>query len=197
MPQAFAPLRHWGILSGERILSMRPADRQLLRHTLATLSYRCGKTLRDAPDSFADFAGGTRTPAKILAHIGDLMDWALSMAIGKQVWRDSPPLPWKQECQRFFAALRKFDDLLSSDAELAVPLEGLFQGPIADALTHTAIPSCSPSRSSPAIRHPWKRHSCSPCAAGSPRRGRSGSRRHSKGRPRRSYRGWSFRYRAR
>lgn len=45
-------------------------DRQLLRHTVATLAYRAGKALRDAPAHFADFtvAAGTRTPAQILAH---------------------------------------------------------------------------------------------------------------------------------
>ena len=51
----------------------------LLRHSLATLSYRGGKTLRGAPESFAKFqiANGSRTPEQILAHIGDLFDWAL------------------------------------------------------------------------------------------------------------------------
>jgi hypothetical protein len=56
--------------------------RQLLRHTLATLAYRGGKTLRDVPETFAEFqnAGNGRTPAEILAHLGDLLDWALSLA---------------------------------------------------------------------------------------------------------------------
>jgi hypothetical protein len=113
--------------------------RQLLRHTLATLAYRAGKTLRDAPDSFAAFSTGEkgRTPAHILAHMGDLFDWALSIAQGKQAWIDSKPLPWSQEVARFFKTLQSFDDYLSSDAPLAAPLEKIFQGPIADALTHT------------------------------------------------------------
>jgi hypothetical protein len=113
------------------------SDRQFLRHTLATLAYRCGKTLRDAPENFATYSGGTRPPAKILAHIGDLMDWAVSMAIGKQTWRDSEPLPWPQEVERFYATVKKFDDALVSDKPLAVAVEKLFQGPVADALTHT------------------------------------------------------------
>jgi hypothetical protein len=78
----------------------------------------------------------SRTPAKILAHIGDLMDWALAMSEGRREWKDSLPLPWEQECERFFAALKKFDDYLASDKPLQVPAEKLFQGPIADALTH-------------------------------------------------------------
>ena len=112
--------------------------RTLLRHTLATLAYRGGKTIRDAPATFANYGAPdtARTPAKILAHIGDLMDWALSMADGSRKWHDSAPLPWDQECERFFAALRKFDDYLASDQPLQAPMEKLFQGPIADALTH-------------------------------------------------------------
>jgi hypothetical protein len=112
--------------------------RQLLRHTVATLAYRGAKALRGAPESFASFkiGDGTRTPAKILAHLGDLLDWALSMAQGEMTWRDSEPLPWKAEAGRFFAALRKFDDFLASSETSKAPIEKLFQGPVADALTH-------------------------------------------------------------
>ena len=38
--------------------------------------------------------------------------------------------------ERFFASLKAFDDYLASDMSLAVTPEKLFQGPIADALTH-------------------------------------------------------------
>ena len=112
--------------------------RELLRHALATVAYRTSKAVRNAPAGFADFhAGeGVRTPAQILAHIGDLFDWALSIAKGKQVWRDSKPLPWEKEVERFFAALKSLDDFLASNAPVEAPLEKLFQGPIADALTH-------------------------------------------------------------
>jgi hypothetical protein len=115
------------------------SGRQLLRHTLATLAYRAGKTLRDAPESFAAFSTGEkgRTPVHILAHMGDLFDWALSIAQGKQAWRDSEPLPWPQEVNRFFKTLESFDIYLASDAPLAASPEKLFQGPVADALTHT------------------------------------------------------------
>lgn len=113
-------------------------ERVLLRHTLATVAYRAGKALRDAPASFGDFCSGEggRTPRQILAHIGDLYDWALSIAIGKQVWRDAEPLPWQKEADRFFASLKKFDDYLASQGELHETPAALFQGPIADSLTH-------------------------------------------------------------
>ncbi|HUA19171.1 MAG TPA: hypothetical protein VMB25_10540 [Bryobacteraceae bacterium] len=112
--------------------------RQLLRHTLATLAYRGGKALRGAPDSFAAFqaSAGTRTPGQILAHIGDLLDWGLSIAQGRQKWQNSEPLTWPAEVARFFAALKAFDACLASGEELHAQPEKLFQGPVADALTH-------------------------------------------------------------
>ena len=112
--------------------------RPLLRHTLATLAYRCGKTLRNAPAGFADFqaGSGTRTPVEILAHIGDLMDWGVSMSNGERKWKASKPLSWDEEVNRFFAAVKRFDDYLASDAPLESSPENLFQGPVADAFTH-------------------------------------------------------------
>ena len=115
------------------------ASRALLRHTVATLAYRAEKALRGAPARFGDFAvaPGTRTPAQILAHMGDLFDWALSMAKGKHVWHDSMPLEWDAEVVRFFATVEAFDAHLESGAVLGSTAERLFQGPIADSLTHT------------------------------------------------------------
>src|SRR5262245_26539107 len=112
--------------------------RALLRHTVATVAYRGGKTVRDAPAGFATYSpdGSSRTPIKILAHIGDLFDWALSQAKGAEAWTDSTPLEWDREAERFFAALQRFDNYLASDAPLAVAPERLFQGAVADALTH-------------------------------------------------------------
>ena len=119
---------------------MNNADtkREMLRHTVATLAYRGAKSVRGASDSFASFkaSDGTRTPGQILAHIGDLLDWALSIARGNETWNNSEPLEWSQEIDRFHAALQKFDDYLVSNAELDATCERLFQGPIADALTH-------------------------------------------------------------
>jgi hypothetical protein len=112
--------------------------RELLRHAVATVAYRGGKAVRGAPESFAGFGAdhSPRPPVKILAHIGDLFDWALTQARGAEAWVDSPPLPWNQEVARFFATMGRFDGYLASDAPLAVPPEQLLQGAIADALTH-------------------------------------------------------------
>lgn len=112
--------------------------REMLRHTVATLAYRGAKAVRGAPETFASFHASetTRTPAQILAHIGDLLDWALSIAKGGEAWNNSEPLPWAQEVARFHQALESFENYLASDAELSATCERLFQGPIADALTH-------------------------------------------------------------
>jgi hypothetical protein len=114
------------------------ADRVMLRHTVATVAYRGGKAVKDAPASFALYkvAESSRTAGEILAHVGDLFDWALSIAKGQQTWQDSPPLEWEAEVERFFAGLARFDAFLASDAPLAAPPAQLFQGPVADALTH-------------------------------------------------------------
>jgi len=114
------------------------ATRDLLRHTVATLAYRGAKAVRGAPDSFGDFrpAPEGRSAGDILAHVGDLLDWALTLAEGRQAWRDSAPLPWPRETERFFAALAALDARLAAADPLVAPAERLFQGPIADALTH-------------------------------------------------------------
>jgi hypothetical protein len=110
----------------------------MLRHTVATLAYRGGKALRGAPPEFAEFQAGanTRTPGQILAHVGDLLDWALSMANGRQQWHNSPPAQWEDGTRRFFDGLTAFDARLASAEPPAVPAEKLFQGPVADALSH-------------------------------------------------------------
>jgi hypothetical protein len=77
--------------------------RNLQRHTLATLSYRGGKTLRGASESFAKFqiAPGSRTPEQILAHLGGPFEWALSLVRRKEAWHNSQPLPWSKDVDRF------------------------------------------------------------------------------------------------
>ena len=112
--------------------------RTLLRHTLATLAYRGEKALRDVPTDFPEFrvSDDTRTPLAILSHIGDLLDWGLQLAEGRHVWKEATPAGWTQAVDRFFAGLRDLDRYLASDAPLGFSEEKLFQGPIADALTH-------------------------------------------------------------
>jgi hypothetical protein len=120
------------------MISNTDSKRELLRHTVATLAYRGRKAVQKAPDGFEKFTIGdkTRTPAEILSHIGDLLDWALALAKGQPAWQNSLPRSWKQEVGRFFKALQKFDSFLASEEPLGCLPEKLFQGPIADSFTH-------------------------------------------------------------
>ncbi|NOT09836.1 MAG: hypothetical protein HOP28_16710 [Gemmatimonadales bacterium] len=115
-----------------------PADLALLRHTLATLGYRAAKALRNAPSDFGDFrlGEGTRTPLEIVGHLGDLCDWAVHLADGRHVWKEEAPPSWEAGTTRFFAALERLDARLAAGLLSDATAELLFQGPIADALTH-------------------------------------------------------------
>ncbi len=120
-------------------MSTTADTRAFLRHTLATLAYRGGKTLRGAPPSFGAFRAGasSRTAGEILAHLCDLLDWALVYAReGRHVWRDAPCGSWEEDAERFFRGLTMLDAFLASEAPLGLPAEQLFQGPVADALAH-------------------------------------------------------------
>ncbi|MFN0104658.1 MAG: hypothetical protein ACKV2U_21535 [Bryobacteraceae bacterium] len=105
---------------------------------MATLSYRLRTALDGASTDFGSYraAESVRTPAEILAHMGDLMDWALGLADGVHKWHDSVPLAWESEVARFFAAARELDSRLAA-GPLVCEEKRLFQGPIADAFTHT------------------------------------------------------------
>ncbi len=114
-------------------------DRVLLRHMLATIAYRGGKAIRHAPPGFGHFLapGAMNTPATLLAHIGDLMEWAHRFCQGEEgSFRIAEPQEWDQEVARFYANLTAFDRYLESGAPLEPALERLFQAPLADALTH-------------------------------------------------------------
>lgn len=114
-------------------------DRGWLRHCVATLAYRAGKTIRGAPAGFGEFRladPAAMTPAGIVAHLGDLMEWSLSMAEGRQRWHNATPGAWDAEVRRFFAGVAALDAYLASAAPLRAAPERLLQGPLADALTH-------------------------------------------------------------
>ena len=123
-------------------LSSIDASRTLLRHLVATLSYRAAKVLRDAPPQFGGMAFGssTRTPVLIVAHLADLMSWAHRLALGEYSWKAEGGDDWNTEVARFFDRLAALDRALSSDDSLRGPAENqvekLIQGPLADALTH-------------------------------------------------------------
>jgi len=116
-----------------------PTTRLFLRHALATLAYRAGKTVRGTPEAFGQHRASPESPSpvEILAHMGDLMDWVLRMVQGAPSWTTATPQPWEREIARFYAALKALDDYLASGAPIQWEPGRVFQGGIADALTHT------------------------------------------------------------
>lgn len=114
------------------------ATRRMLRHAVATLAYRAGKVLRDAPAGFGEVraSASSRSAAEILGHMVDLLAWGERLARGEYRWEAHGVTDWSTAVTRFFDGLAALDRAL---AETTVPLsaEVLFQGPIADALTHT------------------------------------------------------------
>jgi hypothetical protein len=114
------------------------AERAFLRHLVATIAYRGGKVLRDAPEGFGatSVGEGSRTAVQILAHMGDLFAWGLALADGEHRWSDTESDDWDGQVERFFAGLAAVDDRLASPEPLGRPALRLVQGPFADALTH-------------------------------------------------------------
>src|SRR5947209_18477042 len=110
--------------------------RELLRHLVATVAYRGGIAISDAPENFAEFCINetTRTPGELLTHIGDLLEGSLYLVKGELVYLTSIPLPWEEEIERFFSVMKEFDLYLASESPLDCPVEKLIQGPISDAL---------------------------------------------------------------
>ena len=118
-------------------LQSDPAAREVVRHLVATLAYRAAKVLRDVPPDFATrpFGDSTRVPVAIVAHLGDLMAWGVSIARGGSVWKPEGSRDWRCEVDRFFEHLSTIDRELASET-FAGSIEKLIQGPLTDALWH-------------------------------------------------------------
>jgi hypothetical protein len=118
--------------------SVSDPARQLLRHTVATLAYRAEKVLRDVPDGFPGVrvSPESRSALEILSHMGDLLGWAERMAHGERRWAPEPPTTWEVASMRFFDGLAALDAALAREPAVSQAVEAIFQGPVADALTH-------------------------------------------------------------
>jgi len=114
------------------------ANRNLLRHFLATLAYRCRKAILGAPQNFGDFdAGhGVRKPREILSHMSGVLLHAHSFLAP----RESAPAflgTWEEEVGRLFRVLSELDKSLESGTQWSGRTEEqILQGPLADAMTH-------------------------------------------------------------
>lgn len=112
--------------------------RAALRHTVATIAYRAGKVLRDAPPGFASHAVGPnrRTPVAILAHMSDVLTWGMRRVRGEPAWEPVSPGTWEEELVRFYAALHDLDAALAECDVAGYTPPRVLQGPLADVLTH-------------------------------------------------------------
>jgi len=121
----------------QMLLKSDATTRAVCRHVAATLAYRAAKVLRDAPPGFgqASFGASTRKPVSIVAHLADLMAWAITLTRGDFVWKAEGSDDWDREVARFFDNLTTLDRELASNAA-GCSIEKLIQGPLADALTH-------------------------------------------------------------
>jgi hypothetical protein len=72
----------------------------------------------------------------IVAHMADLMSWAVSLAHGDYVWKAEGGEHWATEVARFFDGIGALDRALDNRALPEGAAEKLIQGPLADALTH-------------------------------------------------------------
>jgi len=110
----------------------------ILRHLAATLAYRAAKVVRDVPSEFASSSFGptTRRPVLLVAHLGDLMSWAITMVQGDVKWKAEGTDNWDVEVKRFFSGLFILDRLLEKATLDDNTVDQLIQGPLADALTH-------------------------------------------------------------
>ena len=88
------------------------------RQLAATLAYRAAKVLRDVPLGLPHYTCGasTRRPVQIVAHMGDLMAWGVTIAAGDIKWNAGGSDDWNREVTRFF------DGLAALDAALAPPI---------------------------------------------------------------------------
>jgi hypothetical protein len=113
-------------------------DTASLRHLVATVAYRASKVLRDVPAGFATMhvSGRGRSPVQIVAHLGDLAAWALTLARDENIWTAAGSDDWDVEVQRFFDGLAALDAQLAAQSPSPAAAERLIQGPLADALTH-------------------------------------------------------------
>jgi len=114
-------------------------ENDLLRHFLAAIAYRTQKALRDAPETFPDFAAGhqLRTPVQILRHMTSVLGYARTFFIGGTYPVKPEPLPtFTDEMSRFHQLLEDVAGHLSSETQIALSPEQLLQGPFSDVMTH-------------------------------------------------------------
>ena len=111
----------------------------LLRHFLATLSYRTTLAIKEAPADYIvlKVGGNGRSPLEILNHITFLMAYTISCYKDYNLAEYRNIHSWETETLRFYDTLEELDGILREEVlPLTRSVEQLLQGPFADAMTH-------------------------------------------------------------
>lgn len=114
-------------------------ENELLRHILATISYRFEKVVKHIEPDFGDFSAGsgTRTPQEILNHMYQVLQVTGVFIQEERFIKVTPAqLPLQGEIDRFNAELITVGEIIAS-TPLELPYaKRLIQGPLSDILTH-------------------------------------------------------------
>jgi len=120
-------------------MSSQSDVRALLRHLVATLSFRFAVSVNGAPTGFGehDPGQGAMTPIQIVRHLSKMMRFVRSHFDKTQVV-DQPELSdFEAECERFQESLAHLDESIAAAETLDIAqMKTFLQGPLADALTH-------------------------------------------------------------
>ncbi|MFC3885766.1 hypothetical protein ACFOU2_20730 [Bacillus songklensis] len=113
-------------------------NNDLLRHYVATLSYRASKAFKDAPKQYPDFEAGkdVRQPVEILNHMSNVLTYALN-SYGEEEESFSELKNWEEEIERFYRIVEKLDQVIAKGTEPhPLTIEQIVQGPLSDVMTH-------------------------------------------------------------
>lgn len=114
-------------------------ENELLRHLLATISYRFEKVVKHIGADFGDFSVGlgVRTPEEIFNHMYQVLH-ATGVFIQEERFIKVRPeqLPLMEEVDRFRLAITKVDAILANKPLEEAYAKRLIQGPLSDILTH-------------------------------------------------------------
>jgi hypothetical protein len=105
---------------------------------VATIAYRSSRSLRDAPQGFAEvrLPGESKSATELVLHMTNVLAFALATVSNTDRIRHDA-LEWPHEVDRFYSLLGDLDGKLAEGASLEPDMDlKLVQGPLSDVLTH-------------------------------------------------------------
>ena len=110
---------------------------EMLRHFLASITYRATKAIKNVPETYPahDLGKGVKTPLRILHHITGVLTYAHSFFEHYDTTHIDVK-SWDAEVGEFYSILSKLDKSIQEKKPKEVTEEQLLQGPLSDAMTH-------------------------------------------------------------